>query len=62
MCQQVVRDNIQQISYIPHAEHFGLMLFHLQMGNVTITCCIVLNFRGSKFSRIVSFEDFVEII
>ena len=24
--------------------------------------CIVLNFRGSKFSRIAIFEDFVEII
>ena len=29
--------NIQQISYIPFTEHFGLMLFHLDMGNVTIT-------------------------
>ena len=62
MCQQVVRNNIQQISYIPNAEHFGLMLFHLHMGNVTITYRIALNFRGSTFSRIVSFEDFVEII
>ena len=36
--------------------------FDLYIVMLILSCTIVLNFRGSKFSQIVNFEDFVEII